>query len=123
MWPLKLNKFAEIISATQSLDGFRASQIGRSGAAVRPGSKLQFAVKTNVPKPYQAFWQIVNTGPAAREAGDLRGKFHEDRFELGYLSRKETAKYPGLHSVECFIVKDGECVARTSPFIVNILPS
>ncbi|WP_371870544.1 hypothetical protein [Pseudomonas fluvialis] len=29
--------------------------------------------------------------------------------------------YAGIHSMECFIVKDGDCPARSGPLIVNVL--
>ena len=38
----------------------------------------------------------------------------------GVLSREETATYPGVHSIECLVVKDGYLVARSGPFLVNI---
>ncbi|WP_197996831.1 nucleotide-binding domain-containing protein, partial [Gimesia chilikensis] len=29
-------------------------------------------------------------------------------------------KFPGMHWVECFVVKNGVCVARSGEFVVNI---
>lgn len=39
----------------------------------------------------------------------------------GFLEKRESALYVGAHSMECFIVKDGYCVARSGLFVVNIL--
>jgi hypothetical protein len=38
----------------------------------------------------------------------------------GGIVRKEDAVYSGTHSVECFIVKDGNLAARSGAFIVNV---
>jgi hypothetical protein len=81
---------------------------------------LTFDAHTTIQKPFKVFWQVVNTGNEAREARDLRGGFDEGTVQAGGISRSETARYKGSHSIECFIVKDGYCVAKSGPFIVNI---
>ena len=71
-------------------------------------------------RPFQVFWQIVNTGEAARQARKLRGGFDVGDVTPGVLSRYETATYPGTHSIECLIVKDGLLAARSGLFLVTI---
>lgn len=63
----------------------------------------------------------MNTGRQAAEARQLRGGFDEDSVERGKLTREETTRYNGSHSVEAFIVKDGYLVARSGLFIVNVM--
>jgi hypothetical protein len=62
----------------------------------------------------------VNTGEAAKSARGLRGNFEEQQFEQGELLKKESTLYPGVHSIECFIVRNDECLARSGLFIVSI---
>lgn len=81
---------------------------------------LRFQAKTNVSHPYQVYWQIVNTGTQAIVARKLRGGFEDGRIERGHLLREENTRYSGNHSIQCFIVKQGVCVAKSELFVVNI---
>ncbi len=119
-WPARMTGNAFFKEALATRYGFRPRRLQTDDAPVKPGTSLQFTVETSVPGPFKVYWQVVNTGPAATQARDLRGGFEEKELVLGRLTKKETAKYPGVHSVECFIVKDFVCVARTGPLVVNI---
>lgn len=90
---------------------------------------LRFQGQTNAPKPYRVFWQVVNTGSAAISARALRGEIIESSsVGAGGLHstsaagplRRERTLYTGMHFVECFIVQNDVCVARSGPYIVNI---
>lgn len=73
-------------------------------------------VHTDVPAPFDVYWKIRNRGGEAATLGALRGEINKD---AGRLKRKETTQYTGHHFVECYIVKDGICVARThEPVII-----
>jgi hypothetical protein len=48
-------------------------------------------------------------GEEAAKAGQLRG---EIRVDAGGATKREQTLYRGSHYVECFIVKNGVCVAR-----------
>ena len=119
-WPTRMIGTAFFKEAIATKYGFRPRKLQTDDAPVKPGTSLQFTVETTVPGPFKVYWQVVNTGQAAIRARDLRGGFEEKELVLGRLTKKETAKYPGVHSVECFIVKDFVCVARTGPLVVNI---
>lgn len=81
------------------------------------GWKLRFYVdSSNIPDPKKVFWQVVNTGEEAKRATDLRGEILDDQ---GFNRRDEHTKYKGTHYVNCFIVKNNYCVAK-SRFFVNI---
>lgn len=67
-------------------------------------------VDTDVPRPFEVYWKARNHGEEAKRHGDLRGEIHRD---LGFLQRKENTRYTGQHWMECYIVKDGVCVARS----------
>ncbi|MCD4670081.1 MAG: hypothetical protein K8S14_06515 [Actinomycetia bacterium] len=81
------------------------------------GRELKFSYQTDVPLPYKVFWQVVNTGSEALRDGDLRGDIFEEDDGQQHI---ESSKYKGRHWIECFIVKGEICVARSTPFIVNI---
>lgn len=119
-WPTLTRGNARIASATYQRRGFRPSAFSNDDAALPKGADLRFVAQTDVPRPYRVFWQIVNTGTEATRARGLRGGFEEATVSSGTLTRQEGTSYSGNHSIECFIVKDGYCVARSGPFIVNI---
>ncbi len=72
--------------------------------------------KTNVKEPFTVKWQVVNTGAEANH--NLRGSFYDS--DTGdKLQRTEATQYRGFHWVECFIIKDGVCVARSGEFVIK----
>jgi hypothetical protein len=90
---------------------------------------LRFFAQTDTPPPYHAYWQVVNTGTEALNAGCKRGQIVPSSTAgvgglhsttAAGLSHDEATLYSGSHWVECFIVKNGKCVARSHPFVVNI---
>lgn len=68
-----------------------------------------FIKKINIPQPYEVKWKVRNFGTEAERKNDLRGEISEDE---GYKNKTEHTKYEGEHFVECYIIKDGICVAR-----------
>lgn len=82
---------------------------------------LLFRAHTNAFEPFDVFWQVVNTGKKAEDSGQLRGEILPARSAgNGGLIQKEHTEYIGTHWVQCFIVKDGICVAKSREFIVRI---
>jgi hypothetical protein len=90
-----------------------------TGKPVPKGIALRFVANTNVRKPYEVRWQVVNTGDEARAVGGLRGGFDPLPNDSGDIRWEETA-YAGTHWIEAFIIKDGVCVARSKPFHVRV---
>jgi hypothetical protein len=119
-WPVVRQGSVTIEARTAPREGFRGQAIPNNGPPLEIGVSLRFEARTDVSGPYEVYWQIVNTGDAARSARDLRGGFEWSKTEVGSLRKSETTRYPGCHSIECFIVRNGYCVARSGPFIVNI---
>ena len=62
------------------------------------------------------YWQVTNTGDEARKSGDLRGGFRVD----GRI-HTESTKYSGDHVIQCFVVKNGVCIAKSHEFVVRII--
>lgn len=79
---------------------------------------IKFRAITGVKKPSKIMWQITNTGEEAKQAGCLRGDF--DLSNNGLFGRIEETLYRGSHSVQCFVIKNNVCVARSRPYIINI---
>lgn len=93
-----------------------------AGSTIVPkGCFIYFTANTNVPKPFEVYWQVVNNGQEAENHKCLRGNiFHAGTLGAGGLKYKDSSAFTGMHWVECFVVKDGQCVARSSEFFINI---
>lgn len=71
------------------------------------GMKIDFYATTNAPKPYDIWWKIRNVGEYAEKNNKVRGEILK-----GYGSHKrEDSQFGGPHFVECYVIKNGECVA------------
>jgi hypothetical protein len=117
-WHVAATRYCVSISATYHRRGFRPTAFRSNSPALPKHVDLLFEAMTNVPKPYKVYWQVVNTGMEALRAGQLRGDFYDSN--KSGRQRNESTKYTGMHWVECFVVKDGVCVARSGEFVVNI---
>lgn len=71
-------------------------------------------VSHNVPSPYSVKWKVRNFGDEARGRGALRGEISDDN---GTETKKESTLYHGEHYVECYIIKNGQCVAIGNVFV------
>jgi hypothetical protein len=90
-----------------------------SSRPVSKGVGLKFVVKTNTPAPYDVRWQVVNTGAEAINDKAPRGDFYDS--EPGQIgTRWESTKYAGTHWAEGFVIRDGQCVARTGKLYVKV---
>lgn len=120
-WSPMMNGHVSIDKATWTGRGFsRPIRIKSDGQALMKGASLTFVANTDVPAPYDVYWQVVNTGEEAELAGGLRGGFNTGSVTRGAITRQETTRYSGSHTIECFIVKNGYLAARSGAFIVNI---
>lgn len=84
------------------------------------GKSLSFEAKHGVQKPYRVKWQITNTGNEARSSNCLRGDFYNCDENADNI-RTESTSYSGIHYVQCFIIKNNKCVAKSETFIVRII--
>lgn len=117
-WPV-VPQYKVNIRARAWRKGWRTLHFANGSAAIPKDHSLKFFAKTNVPPPFEVSWQVVNTGEEARRAKQLRGDFYPGEGNDG-LERKESTKYKGRHWIECFVIKEGLCVARSAEFVVNI---
>ncbi|WP_279401406.1 nucleotide-binding domain-containing protein [Piscibacillus salipiscarius] len=73
-----------------------------------PGCYLKFMASTNVPSPYNVYWKVKNRGDVAKREDCIRGQIEQ----TDELSHFEPTLFKGDHYVECYIVKEGICVAK-----------
>jgi hypothetical protein len=74
------------------------------------GRSLRFYVEScNVPKPYGILWKVRNVGALAEQKNMIRGQIVSDKGREDLIERTH---FSGAHFVECFVIKDGNCVAR-----------
>ncbi|MCC8050469.1 MAG: nucleotidyltransferase [Clostridiales bacterium] len=62
---------------------------------------------TTCPHPYAVLWKVKNVGPEAERRNQVRGQI-EDRG----TSITEHTNFYGNHYIECYIIKNGVCVAK-----------
>ncbi len=118
-WTVMPNGQVKILG-TVHRKGFRSRQIKSDSTPLPKYHSLQFKAQTNIEMPYEVYWQIVNTGAEASKANGLRGGFCSSTSTTNGHIRKEETRYRGMHWIECFIVKNDICQARSGEFIVNI---
>jgi hypothetical protein len=70
---------------------------------------LTFSVEsTSVIRPYDIYWKVRNCGEEAVRRNMERGSIFK-----GHETRTEHTDFNGEHYVECYIIKNGVCVARS----------
>jgi len=98
--------------------GFRNYDLRTHGDSVGKNRRIRFTIeRCNVPTPYEVYWKVKNFGGEAAQAGDLRGEITPDG---GQRQKEESTRYRGKHYVECYVVKNGLCVAKDrQPVIIK----
>lgn len=71
-------------------------------------------------KQYEIHWQVVNTGDEAARDDGLRGTFFSSKSTDRPKYNYEETRYEGTHWIECFVVMDGVCIARSGRFYLTI---
>ena len=116
-WPMQRGGAAFIaVSVTTATD--EKIEYSNNSVPLDKDCSLHFRALTGVKQPFMVMWQITNTGDEAQEAECLRGNFEQS--DYGLCEKHETTSYSGSHSVQCFIIKKGICVAKSEEFIVNV---
>lgn len=87
----------------------KLSKYNSDSRKVVSGLWIKFLAKTNVPTPFNIYWQVVNTGGHAKKMNGLRGNIFPGTLDL---KQWERTFYTGIHWIECYIIKDDICYAR-----------
>ncbi len=115
-WPIAEAAKVHIDASVYDASGKKKlGGINSDGRNLRSGFQLRYQARTAASGPLDYHWQVVNTGPAAIAAGGLRGNIFQ-----GKEIRWESTKYPGKHWIECFLVQNDLCIARSGKFFINI---
>lgn len=99
--------------------------LNSNGRVLSSGLKIRYEARTNLTGDYEVFWQVVNTGRHAEQENGLRGGYFKARLSNGSASSNplvtwESTRYTGKHWIECFVVKDNRCVARSGKFFITV---
>ena len=110
LFPIDLQN-SLIINCNVEMDGFRPYLLSiflKKFGSLKPRKKLSFFIEdTDVIEPYDIYWKVRNVGKVALQRDEIRGQVFK-----GSNRHIEYAIFQGPHFVECYIVKDGMCVAR-----------
>ncbi|MCW3106492.1 MAG: hypothetical protein JWQ09_998 [Segetibacter sp.] len=117
--PISLNPAYQVkIDAQISQPGYRAkslSEFVREKLRLKRFKSITFKIKkNNVPDYDEIRWKVRNFGEEAQAINQLRGEISLD---TGKRERTETTKYFGDHLVECYVIKNGVCVAMDRVFV------
>ena len=100
------------IDCNVTQDGFRSrflSEILREHKWLSRKKQLDFQImRTDCPMPYSIYWKVRNVGAVAKSRNMIRGEIRC----TNNPHQKEHTDFYGPHYVECFLVKNGVCVAR-----------
>lgn len=61
---------------------------------------------TNCPSYDKILWKVLNVGSEAKRRNDIRGQIQDRGNEIS-----ENSKFLGPHYIECYLIKQGVCVA------------
>lgn len=92
-----LGKLSDVLKQNQTLDR---------------GLGLYFTANTNALPPYTVYWKVKNRGNVAKSKDMIRGELTPSRIPENALFHYEETEFNGDHFVECFIIKNGVCIAR-----------
>jgi len=121
-WPMAQSVARIPMHATYRRNG-TSKGFSSDSAPLPKGCDLMFyADGSSIPAPFDVYWQVVNTGAeAATVPGGLRGQIDRaNSAGRGGLTQKESTAYAGSHWIECFVVQNGRCIARSGEYVVNI---
>jgi hypothetical protein len=95
------------------------------GPVLQAGWKIRFRASITGPLGGTTWWQVVNTGGHARNAGGLRGDFFRAKTLGGADSTDpnenwEDTSYTGTHWIEAFLVQGNVVLARSGAILVNV---
>ena len=100
------------ITCEGKADGFRqhplAYIVSMFRGAIPQNLSLDFsATNCTEPLPDAIWWKVKNVGPEAKRRDNMRGQIITEDF----YKHTEHTKFKGPHYVECYVIKNGVCIA------------
>ena len=117
-FPLRINPVYKVrlSGRVTKKPGYREYDLSTQGNKVNSGRSIAFSVKNfNIPQPYTIYWKTLNRGEYAIQSNCIRGQINP-----GDSTHTESTSFKGNHFVECYIVKDGICVAIDRQSVIII---
>ena len=102
---------ADFVGASVPAHPFAAFIRGRSPLPKR--KSIRFTASVTGTEGFSLKWKVRNFGAEAERANDLRGRIYNGEG----MTRQEGTSYEGLHYVECYVIKDGVCIARSMQLV------
>lgn len=111
LFPVKLCHTVKV-SCVVSGDGWRSKPINEVLSLLRKFLPHNFEIRctvtfTTVQDPYDVFWKVKNVGPEAERRNQIRGQIVKKGNSI-----VEHTNFFGNHYIECYIVKNGICLAK-----------
>jgi hypothetical protein len=102
------------IDCSVSQNGFRTSQLRnllrQRFYRLSHNKSLDFYIEdTNCPRPYKIYWKVRNVGDEAKRRKQIRGSISQGESNGHW---HEHTSFNGPHYVECYLIKNGVCVAK-----------
>lgn len=112
LYPVSLSYYCRV-SCHVSGNGFRPKSLSEFLTLLRHFLPHNFEIRcvmvnTNCPQPDKILWKVKNVGPEAERRNQLRGQIVEKGTSI-----VEHSNFFGNHYIECYIIKNGVCVAKT----------
>lgn len=118
-WPMTCQKPGVIIVADVIYPNGRHERITTNDRVIPKKCEIDYKVlRPQSLASAKVKWQVVNTGAEAQAANQSRGEFNDSNIVKG--GRHELTAYRGRHYVQCFLIKNGRCVARSKEFFINV---
>ncbi|MBR0341784.1 MAG: nucleotidyltransferase domain-containing protein [Oscillospiraceae bacterium] len=111
MFPIDI-KYSLHLECKVTQDGWRPAflrEMLRRHQWLSHNKSLDFFIEhCNCPHPYDIYWKVRNVGQEAERRNMIRGQI----VKTDSTKHHERTSFYGPHYVECYIVKDGLCVAK-----------
>ena len=118
-WPITKKKPGVIVIAEVTFPDGHVERISNNGRTIPKNCGIDYLVlRSKGLSSLTAKWQVVNTGAEAYAATCPRGGFENSNIRNG--GRHEATAYTGRHYVQCFLIKNGVCVAHSNEFFINV---
>lgn len=111
LYPVKLSYYCRV-SCIVTGNGWRPKPLTELLSILKHYLPHNFEIRctldyTNCPPPYKIFWKVKNVGPEAARRNQIRGQIVEKGNCI-----VEHSNFFGNHYIECYVVKEGVCVAK-----------
>lgn len=111
LYPVKLSYYCRV-SCIVTGNGWRPKPLTELLSILKHYLPHNFEIRctmdyTNCPSPYKIFWKVKNVGPEAARRNQIRGQIVEKGNCI-----VEHSNFFGNHYIECYVVKEGVCVAK-----------